>query len=96
MSTVRATPIVMLLRPPEERDDSYPEGHWVHAGTNLAFPAKLLYRDENLDDEVLCELLSPGEQAGGKYGGDQEATFHKEALVLTRMLMHMGIVISEE
>jgi len=92
---LRATPMEMELEASTEGEDSYPDGHWVWASTNLIFPSKLLYPDENLDDEIYCALLSPGRQVGGKAGGDQDSAFQTEALVLTRMLMHLGIIISE-
>ena len=93
---MRATPMEMVLAPPEEADDAYPDGHWVRASTNLVFPSRVLYPDERVDDEVYCELRSPGSQAGGKSGCNQEDAFKAEALVLYRMLMHMGVIIAED
>ena len=95
MKRLRATRIEMELAPPEEMDDAYPDGHWVRATTDLMFPSKVLYPDENLDDDIACALLSPGQQVGGKAGGDEEAAFEAEALVLTRMLTHLGIIITD-
>ena len=96
MTRLRAMPITKELVAPREGDDAYPDGHHVHAATELMFPSKVLYPDENVDDDIPCDLLSPGQQVGGKAGGDEEAAFEAEALALTRVLMHLGVIISEE
>lgn len=96
MMKLRATPITMTLTESEEHDDSYPDGHWVYATTNLVFPSCVLYPGENLNDDPWCELRSPGDQAGGQTGVDEASVFASEAVVLTRMLSFMGVAIVDE
>jgi hypothetical protein len=94
---LRATPIEMHREEPEEHEDAYPDGCWVYAVTHLVFPPDVLYHGEKLEDDIWCRLLSPGEQVGGRAGGDEESAFEVEALVLTRMLSFLGIpIIAEE
>ena len=95
MIRLRATRIEMELAAPEERDDAYPDGHWVRAATDLMVPSKVLYPDEKIDDDIACALFSPGQQVGGKAGGDEQTAFEAEALALTRMLINMGIIITD-